>query len=84
MAVMNTRLITGPLNAFVADPERLHTALDRQAILHSCAEVVTGLGSAIATVDDKVNPPSSIAGRRHPRLPPAGRGPSRGRSDHRG
>jgi hypothetical protein len=65
MSIMNTRLITGPLNAFAADPDRLHTALDRQSILRSCAEVVTGLGSAIATVDDKVYPPSSIAGRRN-------------------
>jgi hypothetical protein len=65
MSIMNTRLITEPLSDFSADPGRLLTALDRQSILQSCAEVVTGLGSAIATVDDKVYPPSSIAGRRN-------------------
>ncbi|WP_213003580.1 hypothetical protein [Winogradskya consettensis] len=62
---MNTRLITGPLSTFTADPDRIHTALDRQSILRACAQVVVGLGSAIATVDDKVNPPASIAGRRN-------------------
>ena len=65
MSIVNTRLITGPLSTFTADPDRLHTALDRQSILRSCAEVIVGLGSAIATIDDKVNPPSSIAGRRN-------------------
>ncbi|BCJ53061.1 hypothetical protein Asp14428_45360 [Actinoplanes sp. NBRC 14428] len=65
MSIMNTRLVTGPLTAFVADPDRIHTALDRQSILECCAEIVAGLASAIATVDDKVNPPSSIAGRRN-------------------
>jgi hypothetical protein len=65
MSIMNTRLITEPLTDFSADPSRLQTALDRQSVLRSCAEVVTGLGSAIATVDDKVHPPSSIAGRRN-------------------
>ena len=65
MTIMNTRLITGPLSTFTADPDRLHTALDRQSILRTCAEVVVGLGSAIATVDDKVNLPASIAGRRN-------------------
>ncbi|WP_250000291.1 hypothetical protein [Actinoplanes sp. M2I2] len=55
--------MTGPLNAFTADPERLQTAEDRQVVMQSCAAIVKGLASAIATVSEKVFPPSSISGR---------------------
>lgn len=63
MAIINTRIITGPLNAFTANPDLLDTALGREEVLHACAEVVNGLASALATVDEKICPPSMFPSR---------------------
>ena len=63
MAVINVRLVTGPLNGFTADPKRLETAADRQIVMQSCAAIIKGLASAIATVSEKVFPPSAISSR---------------------
>jgi hypothetical protein len=63
MANINIRIVTERLNGFPADPELIDTALGREAVLQAWAAVVNGLASAIATVEQKICPPSLFPSR---------------------
>ncbi|MEU4164528.1 hypothetical protein [Actinoplanes sp. NPDC026670] len=63
MAVIHIRIVTERLNGFPADPELIDTALGREAVLQAWAAAVNGLASAIATVEQKICPPSMFPSR---------------------